>query len=130
MPASFSSADGAVRLRALLAHEVIAVEVGHDPAGRDRVDADALEGKLEPQRLGELDDARFRYRISSRTLGDAEAEHGGNVDDGAALAGGQHPPCRLLRPEEHRVEIGADDTPPLRFRKLERAAGMRDAGIV
>src|SRR5262252_173484 len=115
---------------ALLAREVIAVEVGHDPAGRDGVDADALEGKIEPERLGKLDDARFRYRIGGRALGDAEAEHGGDVDDGAALAGGQHPPCRLLRPEEHRVEIGADDAPPLRFRKLQRASRMRDAGIV
>src|SRR5262249_2355162 len=115
---------------ALLAHEVIAVEVGHDPAGRDRVDADALEGKLEPERLGELDDACFRHGICGRALGDAEAEHRGDVDDGAALAGGKHPPRRLLRPEEHRIEIGADDAPPLRFRKLQRAARMRDAGIV
>src|SRR5262249_61982885 len=57
---------------ALFAREVIAVEVGHDPAGRDGVYAHALEGKLEPERLGELEDARFRHRIGDRALGDAE----------------------------------------------------------
>src|SRR5439155_21274026 len=87
--------------RARLAHEIVVVELRHDPARRDGVDADALEGELEPERLGELDDAGLRRRIGDGALGDAEAEHRGNVDNGATLACRQHAPRRLLRPEEH-----------------------------
>ena len=49
---------------------------------------------------------------------------------GAALAGGEHAARRLLRPEEHGIEIGADHPPPFLLRQLDRAVGMRDAGIV
>ena len=38
--------------------EIVAVQLGDDPARRDGVDADALERELERQRLGELDHAR------------------------------------------------------------------------
>src|SRR5690242_3395144 len=44
---------------ACFAREILAVEISHDPAGRDGVHAYALESQLEPQRLGELDDAGF-----------------------------------------------------------------------
>ena len=46
------------------------------------------------------------------------------------LAGREHAPRRLLRPEEHRVEIGGDHALPFLSRKLDGAIGMRDAGIV
>jgi len=36
----------------------------------------------------------------------------------------------LLRPEEHRVEIGTDDAAPLLLGQLDGAAGMCDAGVV
>ena len=82
--------------------EIVAVEVGHDPARRNGVDADALEGELEPERLGELDDAGLRHRIGGGALGDAEAEHRGDVDDGSALARrracGAPPPARRRTP--------------------------------
>ena len=36
----------------------------------------------------------------------------------------------FLRPEEHRVEIGADYAAPLLFGYFDRAVGVRDAGVV
>src|SRR3954465_109475 len=56
------TADGdlAFDRRALLAQQIFTVEIGHDPARRDGIDADAPKGELEPERLGELDDAGLR----------------------------------------------------------------------
>src|SRR5207248_2045374 len=81
------AADGNLALdsSAVFAREVITVEVGDDPAGRDRVDADAPEAKLERERLGELDHAGLRHRVCRGALGNAEAQHRGNIDDRAAL---------------------------------------------
>src|SRR5262249_30681454 len=36
---------------AFLTHQIIAIELGDDPAGRNGVDANALEGEFERQRL-------------------------------------------------------------------------------
>src|SRR5262245_24181320 len=58
---------------ALFAYEIIAIDVGHDPAGRDGVHTHALKGKLEPERLGELDDPSFCHGIGRRPFGDSEA---------------------------------------------------------
>ena len=104
--------------------------LGDEPARRDGVDAHALEGELEAERLGELDHAGLGGRIGDGALGHAEAEHRGDVDDRAPLAGRQHAARGLLRPEEHRVEIGAEDAPPFLLGQLDGAGRVRDAGIV
>src|SRR5579863_2643259 len=49
--------DFALERCAALALQIVAVELGDDPARRDGIDADALERKFERQRLGKLDDA-------------------------------------------------------------------------
>ena len=103
--------------------EIVAVELGDDPARRDGVDADALERELERQRLGELDHAGLGGGIGDDALVDAEAEHGGDIDDGAAAAGREHAPRRLLRAKEHRVEIGRQNAPPFLLGKIDGAAG-------
>ena len=71
--AEASYGDFAFDRGALLAQQIFAVEIGYDPARRDGVDPDALEGKLETESLGELDDAGLRHRIGRRALGNAEA---------------------------------------------------------
>src|SRR6185437_590847 len=73
--------DVALDGRAGLAVEVVVVDLGDEPAGRDGVDAYALEGELERQRLGGLHHGGFRHRVGGGALGDAEAEHRGDVDD-------------------------------------------------
>jgi hypothetical protein len=73
---------------------------------------------------------RMPLKASSSALGDAEAEHGSDIDDGAARAGREHPARGFLRAIEHRVEIGREDAPPFLFRHVDGAAGVRHAGIV
>ena len=46
------------------------------------------------------------------------------------LLRGEHPARRFLRPEEHRIQIGAEDAPPLFRRQIDGAVRMRHAGIV
>ena len=110
--------------------EIFVVDLGDEPAGRDGVDAHALEGELDRQRLGDLHHAGLGGGVGDRALGDAEAEHRGDVDDRALLLGGQHAARGLLRPEEHRVEIGREHAAPFLRRHLGGAAAVRDAGIV
>ena len=93
--------DVAGELLAFLGREVVAVDLGDEPARRDGVDADALEGELEAERLRHLHHAGLGRRIGDDALADAEAEHRGDVDDGARLARRQHPPRRLLRPQKN-----------------------------
>ena len=69
-------------------------------------------------------------RIADHALATHEAEHRGDIDDGAVLVGREHAARRLLRPEEHRVEIGREHAAPFFLRRVDRAAGWRDAGIV
>ncbi len=107
--------DFAPELIARLARQVVTVEIGHEPAGRDGIHANAFERELEAERLGQLHDAGFGRRIGDDALGDTEAEHRGDVYDGASRSGRQHAPRRLLGAEEHRIEVGAEDTPPFHF---------------
>ncbi len=74
--------------------------------------------------------AGLRHRVGGHALGDAEAQDRGNVDDRAALAGRDQPARRLLRPEQHGVEIGAEDAAPFGLGKLDGAIGVHDAGVV
>ncbi len=115
---------------ALLAQQIVAVEIGDDPSGRDRIHTHALEGELERKRLGHLDDAGLGHCISGRSLRCAEAEHRGDIDDRAALARNQHAARRLLCGEEDRIEVGSDHLPPLILRHIDGAARRRDASIV
>jgi hypothetical protein len=64
-----------------LAFEVGVIDLGHEPAGRDGVDAHALEGQFERQGLGRLHHRRLGHRVGGDALGDAETEHRGDVDD-------------------------------------------------
>src|SRR5438034_2842438 len=98
---------------AALAREIIAVEIGDDPARRDGVDSDTATRELEPKRPSELDDAGFRHRIGGHALADAEAQDRGNVDDRAALLRRHQAARRLLRPVKRRVEVDAQHAPPL-----------------
>ena len=116
--------------QASLAREEFAIEVGHDPARRDGVDADALEREFERQRLGDLDHAGLGGGVGNDALVDAKAEHRGDVDDGAGFFRRQHAARGFLRPEEHGVEIGRQHAAPFLFGKVDRAARMRDARIV
>ncbi len=110
--------------------EILAVDVGDEPARRDGVDAHALEGEFEAERLGHLDDGGLGGRIGDGAFRHADAEHRGDVDDRAFLVRGEHAPRGLLRPEEHRVEIGADHVAPFVFGEVDGAGGMGDAGVV
>ena len=74
---------------------------------------------------------RLGNGIGGKIDADAEAEHRGDVDDGARLAGAQHAPGRLLGGEPDRVEIDRHDAAPLIRAELDaalQAAGY--AGIV
>ena len=103
--------------------EIFVVDLGDEPAGRDGVDAHALEGELERQRLGDLHHAGLGGGIGGDALGDAEAEHRGDVDDGALLAlAASMRRAAFLRPVEHRVEIDAEHPAPFLRRHLDRAA--------
>src|SRR6185437_11785003 len=73
--------DVALELFAGFAHQIVVVDLGDEPAGGDGVDAHAPEGELDRQRLSDLDDGRLGGGIGSDALGDAEAEHRGDVDD-------------------------------------------------
>src|SRR5436309_13422057 len=115
------AADGDFALDggAALARKILAIKVGHDPAGRNGIDPNALERKFERKGLGELDHAGFGGGIGDVALGNAETEHRGDIDDGAALPRSEHAPRRLLRPEEYGIKIGADDAPPFLLRHLD-----------
>src|SRR5438105_8751963 len=113
-------------LRALFSQK-LAVDLGDHIAGRNRIDPHAPEGELERQRLGELDDTGLGNAIADQALVDAEAENRRDIDDRAALLGGDHAPGRLLSPEKHRVEVGREDAPPLRLLDLDGAIRMSDA---
>src|SRR5712672_3080452 len=58
----------APELIAGFARQIVAVEIGHEPAGRDSINANTLEGELEAERLGELHDPGFRGRIGRHPL--------------------------------------------------------------
>ena len=68
---------------ALLAHQIFVVDLGDEPARRDGVDAHALEGEFDRQRLGHLHDAGLGGGVGDRALGDGEPEHRRYVDDRA-----------------------------------------------
>ena len=110
--------------------QIIAIDLGDEPARRDGVDAHALEGEFEAQRLGHLDDAGLGGRIGDGALRHAEAQHRGDVDDRALLAGGEHALRRFLRIVEHRVEVGADHAAPFLFADIGGAGRMRDPCVV
>src|SRR5215471_8121072 len=93
--------DVAGELPAFLAAQEVAVDLGDEPAGRDGVDAHALEGELEAERLGDLHHAGLGGGVGDHALGDAEAEHRRNVDDRALPVRRQHPARAFLRPVEH-----------------------------
>src|SRR5712672_3412476 len=115
---------------AALARQILAVEIGDDPTRRDGVHPDATGRKLKPERLGELNEAGLRYRVGCHALGDAKAQDRGNVDDRAPLVGHDQPACRLLRPEQGGVEVGAEDATPFGLGQLDGAIGMHHAGVV
>src|SRR4029077_1121340 len=71
--------DVAGELFAFGALQVVAVDLGDAPAGRGRVDAYALEGELEAERLGDLHHAGLGGGVGDHPLGDAEAQHRGDV---------------------------------------------------
>ena len=109
--------------RAALAFEIVAVQLGDDPARRDGVDADALERELERQRLGELDHAGLRHRIGARRPSPRSSP---SIE--AMLTIAPPLPAAIMRRaascdgEEHRVEIGAEHAPPFLLGQLDRAA--------
>ncbi len=75
-----------------VAHRVVAQRRGQrrgDPAGRDRIDADAVRGVGDRQRLGQLGDAALARGIGRHQAAAEEAQHRGEVDDRAAAAFGE-----------------------------------------
>src|SRR6516162_6060737 len=100
---------------AFFAGEIVAVDLGNEPARRNGIDADALEGEFEPERLGDLHHPGLGSRIGDDAFADPKSEHRGDVDDGAGPACRQHAARALLGPQEHRVEIGGEYPPPLRL---------------
>src|SRR2546430_6749217 len=98
--------DGLVGLLALgpALLEHVDVALGHDGAGRDAVDPDALASPRHGQLAGERDDRALGRAVVGHHRRAVDAGDGGDVDDGA-LTAPEHVTARPLAPEEHAVEV-------------------------
>ena len=105
------------------------IELGAEIARRNAVRRDAVLGEFRAHRLGE-----HLHRALARRVGrDGRAaelrHHRADVDDLAARPR-DHAPRDRLRDEEHRVEIGRHDLPPVGFGKFGERHALGHAGIV
>src|SRR5712671_1099747 len=64
-----------------LALEVLAIKIGLDIAGRQRVDENAVTRQLHRQHMGQVNQARLRRAIRWHPADRARTQHRGDVDD-------------------------------------------------
>lgn len=89
-----------------------AVQLGVHVAGGDAVDTDVVLGPLSSQTLAELDDTSLGSIVAGLLLREVDdaAGHGGNEDDGAGLASGDHGLANSLGHEEGTSQVDIDQT--------------------
>lgn len=118
----------------VLAHvgrQLVAGDVGLDQAGRDRIDADPVGAEFARHRLREAEHAGLGGAVV-RAAEDAAAAlrgHRRHADDAAAALlfhRGQH----RLRHVQRAAQVHVDDRIEVARRDLQRAHGLRDAGVV
>ena len=105
------------------------VHVGHEPAGRDRVDLDRVAGPLHGESPRETRDPTLGCRVDT-VAGQAHLrEHRGDVDDLAGLLGDQ---VRRGGPAavEGADQVDLEDSPEVLGRHLGERSHPRDPRVV
>ena len=98
-------------------------------SGADAVDADVVAAVIDRHRAGQADDRGLRGRVG-RQPARAQRRDRGDVDDRAALGGLDHRGDRMLRKQEHGLDIDLHDSAILLGRLVDHAAAAADADIV
>ena len=108
----------------------LAVEIGLDIAGRERVDEDAVARQLHRQHMGQMNEPGLGRAIARHPRDRARRQHRGDVDDPSRPPALDQMAGEFARHQPGAFEIGVDDVIPILLGVLEHRLGDDDAGIV
>ena len=108
----------------------IAVQIGLDVAGAERVHADTVPRPFQGEALGHLHHARLGSGIGREVPSHAQPQDGGDVDDASGAPGLDQRLARSLCHAKDAVEVGVDDPVPIVLGGLERRAVIGHARVV
>src|SRR5271166_5747783 len=122
--------NASFELLAGLGTEEIAIEIGLDITGRDRVDENAVPRQLHRQYSGQMDQTGLCRGVARHAADGALTEDRGNIDDPSGPLSLDEVLGELARHQPGALEVGVEDVIPFLFGMLQHRLGDDYAGIV